>query len=80
MSNFVFVIDTKKQPLNPVHPGQARLLLKQRKASVFRRYPFTIILKEEVTKNHPNIILKLDPGSRPTGIALIQEDWVIWRV
>ncbi|MDJ0743991.1 MAG: RRXRR domain-containing protein [Xenococcaceae cyanobacterium MO_167.B27] len=46
MSNFVFVIDTKKQPLNPVHPGQARLLLKQRKASVFRRYPFTIILKD----------------------------------
>jgi hypothetical protein len=25
----VFVLDTNKQPLNPVHPGRARLLLKQ---------------------------------------------------
>ena len=27
--NQVFVLDTTKQPLNPVHPGYARLLLKQ---------------------------------------------------
>jgi hypothetical protein len=45
MSNFVFVIDTNKRPLNPVHPGLARLLLTQRKAAVFRHFPFTIILK-----------------------------------
>ena len=40
----VFVIDSHKQPLNPVHLGRARWLLKQRKAAVFKRYPFTIIL------------------------------------
>jgi hypothetical protein len=44
----VFVLDTNKQPLNPVHPGRARLLLKQGKASVYRRYPFTLILKGAV--------------------------------
>ena len=30
MSNFVFVLNTTKKPLYPVHPGQARRLLKQR--------------------------------------------------
>ncbi|MGB8687872.1 MAG: RRXRR domain-containing protein [Microcoleus sp.] len=46
MSNFAFVLDTNKRPLDPVPPAKARLLLNQGKAAVFRRYPFTIILKE----------------------------------
>ena len=78
MQNSVFVLDTNKKPLNPVHPGQARRLLKEGKAAVFRRYPFTIILKEEVTKSSKNITLKLDPGSKFTGIALVQNNQVIW--
>ena len=78
MSNFVFVINTKKQPLNPIHSGQARLLLNQGKAAVFRRYPFTIILKDEKKEKPKNIVLKLDPGSKTTGIALIQDNQVIW--
>ena len=77
MSNFVLVLDITKKPLNPVHPGQARRLLKQGKATVFRRYPFTIILKEEVTEKSKNIVLKLDPGSKFTGIALVQNNQVI---
>ena len=68
MPNFVFVLDTTKSPLKPVHPGQARLLLRQGKAAVFRRYPFTIILKEEVTEPSKNITLKLDPGSKFMGV------------
>ncbi len=50
MSNFAFVLDTNKRPLDPVHPAKARLLLSQGKAAVFRRYPFTIILKEVSTE------------------------------
>jgi hypothetical protein len=42
----VFVINTDKQPLNPIHSAQARQLLRNGKAAVFRRFPFTIILKE----------------------------------
>ncbi|HAJ59559.1 MAG TPA: HNH endonuclease [Cyanobacteria bacterium UBA8543] len=45
----VFLIDQGKQPLNPIHPAQARQLLRDGKAAVFRRYPFTLILKEEVS-------------------------------
>jgi len=44
----VFVLDAERRPLAPVHPGRARLLLKAGQAAVFKRYPFTIILKRSV--------------------------------
>ncbi|HLO51914.1 MAG TPA: RNA-guided endonuclease IscB, partial [Kamptonema sp.] len=78
MSNFVFLLDTQKQPLNPIRPGMARKLLTAGKAAVFRRYPFTIILKVEVTTTSEPITLKIDPGSQTTGIALVQGEKVIW--
>jgi hypothetical protein len=79
MSNFVFVLDRNKRQLDPVHPGKARRLLCTGKAAVFRRYPFTIILKEA----YPDIPvrdleLKLDPGSQVTGIAIVQGTKVIF--
>ncbi|MFB2982793.1 RRXRR domain-containing protein [Microseira sp. BLCC-F43] len=67
MSNFVFVLDTNKQPCNPVTPGLARRLLTRGVAAVYRRYPFTIILKyacdQPLTKPHE---IKIDPGSKTT--------------
>jgi len=78
MSNFVFVLDTQKRPLNPIQPGGARKLLANGKAAVFRRYQFTLILKKEVTANPEPIILKIDPGSKTTGIALVLRTQVIW--
>lgn len=73
MSN-VFVIDTNKQPLAPVHPGRARLLLKQGKAAVWRRFPFTIVLKEALSvPNIQPLRVKIDPGSKTTGIALVND-------
>jgi 5-methylcytosine-specific restriction endonuclease McrA len=73
MSN-VFVVDTNKQPLNTIHPGEARLLLTRGKAAVLKRYPFTIILK--VAINDPVVAelrIKIDPGSKTTGIALVND-------
>ena len=78
MSNFVFVLDTQKRPLNPIRPGLARKLLSNGKAAVFKRYPFTLILKVEVTALQKGIILKVDPGSKTTGIALVQGEDVIF--
>ncbi len=78
MPNYVFVLDTTKKPSNPVHPGKARKLLSEGKAAVFRRYPFTIILKEKTVETPKRITLKLDPGSKTTGIALILLNQVIW--
>ena len=79
MPNYVFIVDTNKQPLNPIPPARARELLSKEKASVFRRYPFTIILKQAIDK--PTIkplTIKIDPGSVTSGIALLDNDKVIW--
>jgi 5-methylcytosine-specific restriction endonuclease McrA len=78
MSNYVFVIDTHKRPLTPCKPSMARKLLNAGKAAVFRWYPFTIILKKEVEANPEPLELKLDPGSKVTGIALKQGDKIIF--
>ncbi|WP_424098878.1 RNA-guided endonuclease IscB [Moorena producens] len=76
----VFVLDKNLKPLDPCRPARARLLLKQGRAKVFRRYPFTIILPDlEVenctTHNHQ---LKIDPGAKTTGLAIRQGNTVIW--
>ncbi|NEP27594.1 RNA-guided endonuclease IscB [Moorena sp. SIO3I6] len=81
MQNYVFIIDTKKRPLNPISPKKARRLLKKGKAAVFRMYPFTIILKTAI--DDPTISpcqIKIDPGSKVTGFALVQNGQVIWAM
>lgn len=80
MSNFVFLIDANKTPMNPIHPAHARELMESGKAAVFRRYPFTLIMNRVVE----NIIaypltLKIDPGSKTTGISLVNNrNEVVW--
>ena len=72
----VFVLDKNRQPLDPCHPARARKLLKAGRAAVFGRQPFTIILKDREVSNsgiHPHRV-KFDPGSRTTGVALLNED------
>lgn len=78
MHNRVFVLDTHRQPLAPCHPARARELLRDGKAAVFRCYPFTIILKRAVDATPTPVHLKLDPGSKTTGMALVQDNKVVW--
>jgi len=75
----VFVLDTNRQPLAPCSPRRAKLLLKNRKAAVFHRVPFTLILKRAVENPVlPEHRLKIDPGSKTTGLALLSGSAVIW--
>jgi len=76
--NFVFVVDTKYRPLLPCKPSIAKRLLNAGKAAVWRRYPFTIILKKEVTEAVEPMQLKIDPGSKTTGLALLHGARVLW--
>ncbi|MCM0592093.1 MAG: RNA-guided endonuclease IscB [Gloeotrichia echinulata CP02] len=69
----VFVINTEKRPLNPIHSAQARQLLRSKKAAIYRRFPFTIILKELHSSPVQPLRLKLDPGAKTTGIALVND-------
>lgn len=70
----VFLIDTNKRPLDPIHPAQARQLLRNGKAAIFRKFPFTLILKE----SRPDapvqpLRIKIDPGAKYTGIAIVND-------
>lgn len=70
----VLVLDTNKQALMPCHPARARKLLSAGKAAVYRRYPFTIILKDAVVEPAVQAVeLKVDPGSKTTGLAMVAE-------
>ena len=77
----VFVVDALSQPLTPVHPGRARLLLTAGKAAVYRTAPFTIRLKRQVEQPAPvPLRLKIDPGATTTGLALVDDAGgaVVW--
>ncbi|NEQ62891.1 MAG: HNH endonuclease [Moorea sp. SIO4A1] len=75
----VFVLNKNRQPLDPCRPARARILLSTGKAKVYRRYPFTIILTEEiidpVTHDHR---IKIDPGAKTSGFAIFQGERVVW--
>ena len=71
MQNRVFVLATDKTPLMPCHPARARELMREGKAAVFRRYPFTIILRQPTTDGTQPVALKIDPGSQTTGMAIV---------
>jgi len=67
----------------PCSPSRARRLLKSEKAAVYRRAPFTIILKHRAEGDVQPVRVKIDPGSKTTGIALVgnfpkQGQVVIW--
>src|SRR6266508_4735337 len=78
----VFVLSSDRQPLDPTTMSRARRLLSRGRAAVFRTYPFTIILCDRTAADlvtHPHR-LKLDPGGKTTGIAIVQEETerVVW--
>jgi 5-methylcytosine-specific restriction endonuclease McrA len=72
--NHVFVIDAARRPLSMCHPARARALLREGKAAVLRRYPFTIILAEALPEAVVKpLSVKVDPGAKETGLSLVDE-------
>lgn len=69
-SQRVFVLDTNQNPLMPCHSARARKLLRSGRASVFRKQPFTIILHDRNGGEIQESELRVDPGSKTTGLAL----------
>jgi 5-methylcytosine-specific restriction endonuclease McrA len=78
MSNYAFVLNINREPLNPIHPAAARKLLAQSKAAIFRKFPFTIILKEKYAQTIQPLEIKIDPGSKCTGLAILGGSKLIW--
>ena len=71
----VFVLDKRKKPLMPCSEKRARLMLERGRARVHRMVPFTIRLVDRLVEGSvlQPLRLKLDPGSKTTGIALVRE-------
>ena len=73
----VITLDKHKKPLGTCTEKRARILLSRRRACVYRYYPFTIIIKDKDIrdlKDLPEYKIKIDPGSKYTGIAIVRDD------
>ena len=70
----VFVLDKRKKPLMPCHPARARKLLRKGRAVVHKIAPFTIRLKDRIGGETQPVRVKLDPGSKTTGLAVVREE------
>jgi len=83
----VFVLDKRKRPLMPCSEKRARLLLSRGRARIHRMVPFTIRLVDRLREDSTlqPVRLKLDPGSKTTGMALVlrlmKRIWMprVWR-
>ena len=75
----VFVLDCHGKPLMPCSEKRARLLLTRGRARVHRVVPMVIRLvdREQADCALQPLRLKLDPGSKTTGLALVREVEVI---
>jgi 5-methylcytosine-specific restriction endonuclease McrA len=71
----VFVIDKRKKPLMPCSEKRARKLLASGRARVHRLIPFSIRIvdREVVGCDLQPVKIKIDPGSKFTGIAVVRE-------
>ena len=76
----VLLIDKNLTPQDAVYPAVARILLKEQKAFVHKRFPFVIRLGVVSHKPTHGLQLKLDPGSVTTGIALVNNESgeIVW--
>jgi len=65
----VYVINQRKQSLMPITPSNARKLLRDGKARVVNRTPFTIQLLYSTGESRQDITLGIDAGSKTIGVS-----------
>jgi len=76
---FVYVLTKENRPLMPCKPSIARLLLKEGKAKVKHRTPFTIKLIGDSTEYVQPVVAGMDTGSRTVGAAAIANGSVVYQ-
>lgn len=70
---YVYVLNKHGEPLMPCSPGKARILLKQQKACVVKRTPFTIKLMHGSAGYKQPVTLGVDAGSKHVGLSASTE-------
>jgi len=74
MSTYVYVINVNGQPLMPTKRcGKVRRLLKEKKAKVIKRCPFTIKLLYETGNEVHDLTLGVDARSKTIGLSVSTE-------
>ena len=73
----VLVIGYNSKGLMPCTPREARILLKQKKAKVYRKMPFTIKLLYKTGCATQPTFLGVDTGSQHIGIAVVSDNIVL---
>ena len=76
---FVYVINKDGKPLMPCKPSKARKLLRDGKAKVIRRTPFTIKLLWNCESNLQPVIAGMDTGSKTIGCAAVANNNVVYQ-
>jgi 5-methylcytosine-specific restriction endonuclease McrA len=76
----VYVINRNGQPVMPCKPAKARKLLRDGKARVARRCPFTIRLLWDCEEHVQDVTLGIDKGSKVTGFACVGKGEVLLAV
>ena len=72
--HMVIAIDKNKRPVGFVTERRARILMEKRRACLYRVFPAVMILKDidsRTIDTLPTHRIKIDPGSKHTGIAVI---------
>lgn len=70
----VYVLNKHDKPLMPCSPRKARLLLRDNKAKVVKKYPFTIQLLHGSSGYRQPITLGIDAGSKTIGFSATTEN------
>lgn len=77
---YVYVLNQNGQPLMPTSRcGKVKRLLKQKKAKVISRCPFTIQLLYDITSFTQHITLGVDPGSKTIGLSATTETKILYE-
>lgn len=74
----VYVISKDGKPLMPCSNVVARLLLKDEKAKVIKRCPFTIKLKYNTTNYTQDCTLGIDTGSSHIGASVVTNNKIVY--
>lgn len=80
MDFMVYILNQNGQPLMPTeNHAKVRILLKQRKAKVIKKCPFTIQLLYESTTHTQEIALGVDSGSKYIGLSATTKGKVLFE-
>lgn len=76
---FVFILNCHGKPLMPCQPRKARLLLREGKAKVIKRIPFTLQLLYGSSGYTQEVALGIDAGTQHIGVSATTDQTVLFE-